>query len=564
MAYAKMAKKIGIVEEFESAFLNAMSNATEEELKDLNLKVIFAGLEYSKENLKNAMAFLTLYIEKYELQNTNHIFNAFLAFLYKEKMNQPSVQQNKASLQACELLFNKYLEYAKLLKMKEIPKEELKPKPEPEPVEEENDKKKDDKKKDKNAPVVDPEEEAKLQAERDAYGNPRIHSDYKPPVLNQIQTDLIWFDCINLFNSYCFYDISEKLLNFISEETKNQISFKLEQARIYLFRKNYEKVENLCSEIIKEDSYNYDAYILLGNSLYYQEKYQESIDSFIKSIRYKPQKKQFDLEMLTKLGKIYINQKEWFDAKVIFTNILKICPNFSFAWKFLGLTLTKLGEFEEAEKALSKANLFDVENASIWANMIIFCLNTGKIKQAVECLNELNRVNYSDEKSLEEIAEMFFNLNEFEISANVYKKIIKINYNRTDIILKIADIYFNHLLDKKNEALEFLKNNMNLVDEDKKKEIEDAYNKYNKEMECLLTGENDNNENDNNEQHENKMETEEFNIDESQIKKNADFMEDEEEKHENKNENEEEKNENKNENEEEKKEEMILEPEEKP
>ena len=323
MAYAKMAKKIGIVEEFESAFLNAMSNATEEELKDLNLKVIFAGLEYSKENLKNAMAFLTLYIEKYELQNTNHIFNAFLAFLYKEKMNQPSIQQNKASLQACELLFNKYLEYAKLLKMKEIPKEELKPKPEPEPVEEENDKKKDDKKKDKNAPVVDPEEEAKLQAERDAYGNPRIHSDYKPPVLNQIQTDLIWFDCINLFNSYCFYDISEKLLNFISEETKNQISFKLEQARIYLFRKNYEKVENLCSEIIKEDSYNYDAYILLGNSLYYQEKYQESIDSFIKSIRYKPQKKQFDLEMLTKLGKIYINQKEWFDAKVIFTNILR-------------------------------------------------------------------------------------------------------------------------------------------------------------------------------------------------------------------------------------------------
>ena len=564
MAYAKMAKKIGIVEEFESGFLNAMSNATEEELKDLNLKVIFAGLEYSKENLKNAMAFLTLYIEKYELQNTNHIFNAFLAFLYKEKMNQPSVQQNKASLQACELLFNKYLEYAKLLKMKEIPKEELKPKPEPEPVEEENDKKKDDKKKDKNAPVVDPEEEAKLQAERDAYGNPRIHSDYKPPVLNQIQTDLIWFDCINLFNSYCFYDISEKLLNFISEETKNQISFKLEQARIYLFRKNYEKVENLCSEIIKEDSYNYDAYILLGNSLYYQEKYQESIDSFIKSIRYKPQKKQFDLEMLTKLGKIYINQKEWFDAKVIFTNILKICPNFSFAWKFLGLTLTKLGEFEEAEKALSKANLFDVENASIWANMIIFCLNTGKIKQAVECLNELNRVNYSDEKSLEEIAEMFFNLNEFEISANVYKKIIKINYNRTDIYLKIADIYFNHLLDKKYEALEFLKNNMNLVDEEKKKEIEDAYNKYNKEMECLLTGENDNNENDNNEQHENKMETEEFNIDESQIKKNADFMEDEEEKHENKNENEEEKNENKNENEEEKKEEMILEPEEKP
>ena len=41
-----------------------MSNATEEELKDLNLKIIYAGLEYSKENLKNAISFLNLYIKK--------------------------------------------------------------------------------------------------------------------------------------------------------------------------------------------------------------------------------------------------------------------------------------------------------------------------------------------------------------------------------------------------------------------------------------------------------------------------------------------------------------------
>ena len=64
-----------------------MSNATEEELKDLNLKFIYAGLEYSKENLKNAISFLNLNIKKNELKNTNVIFNAFLAFLYKEKIN---------------------------------------------------------------------------------------------------------------------------------------------------------------------------------------------------------------------------------------------------------------------------------------------------------------------------------------------------------------------------------------------------------------------------------------------------------------------------------------------
>ena len=103
IAYAKMAKKIRNSVEFEHGFLNAMSNATEEELKDLNLKVIYAGLEYSKENLKNAISFLNLYIKKKELKNTNVIFNAFLAFLYKEKINILSTQQNKAIIQNNEL-----------------------------------------------------------------------------------------------------------------------------------------------------------------------------------------------------------------------------------------------------------------------------------------------------------------------------------------------------------------------------------------------------------------------------------------------------------------------------
>ena len=87
IVYAKMAKKIRNSVEFELGFLKAMSNATEEELKDLNLKFFYVGLEYSKENLKKAISFLNLYIKKNQLKNTNVIFNAFLAFLYKEKIN---------------------------------------------------------------------------------------------------------------------------------------------------------------------------------------------------------------------------------------------------------------------------------------------------------------------------------------------------------------------------------------------------------------------------------------------------------------------------------------------
>ena len=54
-------------------------------------------------------------------------------------------------------------------------------------------------------------------------------------------------------------------------------------------------------------------------------------------------------------------------------------------------------------------------------------------------------------------------MNEYEISANVYKKIISINNNRSDAYLKVADIYFNHLLGKKQEALDFLNNGLKSV-----------------------------------------------------------------------------------------------------
>ena len=320
-------------------------------------------------------------------------------------------------------------------------------------------------------------------------GNPRLHPEFKKPVLNNAQLDSIWFETALLFNRYNFYEISEKLLENTTEETKQTIEFKNEQAKVLLFRKDYEKVIELCNDIIKQKKLSYNTYIIKGHALYYLNRYKEAQETYIKAIRFKPQEINFDIEMLVKLGLIYIKEEKWYDAKVIFKQIIKYDQEASYAWRYLGYSLTQLAEFEEAEKALMKANILDVENPLIWAYLTIFDLNNGKKYQALECFNELNKVNYNDVKIMKQIAKLFYDLEEYEISKNIYLKIKDQEKTDGDCYLKIAKI-FNEKLSQRQEALNILKEGLDKVmDDNYHQDIEKLIKDIEQEEQDLFIGE---------------------------------------------------------------------------
>ena len=199
--------------------------------------------------------------------------------------------------------------------------------------------------------------------------------------------------------------------------------------------------------------------------------------------------------MLVKLGLIYIKEEKWYDSKVIFKQIIKFDPEASYAWRYLGYSLTQLGEFEDAEKALMKANILDVENPLIWAYLAIFDLNNGKKYQALECFNELNKVNYNDINIMKQIAKLFYDMEEYEIAKNIYLKIKDQEKTDGDCYIKIAKIY-DEKLDQKKEALKILKEGLDKVmDDAAHQEIELLIKKIEKEELDLILGVNDNKEN---------------------------------------------------------------------
>ena len=142
-----------------------------------------------------------------------------------------------------------------------------------------------------------------------------------------------------------------------------------------------------------------------------------------------------------------------------------------------------------------KANMLDIENPLIWAYLTIFNLNNGKKNQALECFNELCKVNYNDVKIMKQIANLFYDMDEYEITINIYKLIKEQEKTDGDCYLKIAKIY-DEKLDQKKEALKILKEGLDKVlDDSSHQEIELLIKKIEKEELDLILGINDNKEN---------------------------------------------------------------------
>ena len=407
---------INIIDENEQIALQGTQSTINSQKNDkFNFSILYSSIKYLKGRMKDAIDIILNLINKYKLNKTNCPLNAFLAFLYHEIGNN--------------LLFTKHYEAAKRFKMIELGIDLRKPK-----------------------------------------FNPKVKTKYKSPSLTNEQCNTIWYNLISFFNEHEFCEISDKLLQFIDEEGKNTIEFKLAKSKICLFFKKNDEVISLCDEILKKDDKNYLAWVLRGHAYYFKNNLFDSEESYIKGIKYKERKTKFDIKMLTRLGIIYIRRKTWNDAKVVFLHILKDSVYHSFAWRYLGLALTNLKEYDSAEEALNEAILLDIENPLTWAYLTMFCINVGRREQALASLNELIKMKFTQIEITSEIALLFYKNNDFNIAANLYKRIINFDKTYIDAQVKLAEIYFMKFDEpKKKEAIEILKNSLQYATDEKEK-----------------------------------------------------------------------------------------------
>ena len=100
----------------------------------------------------------------------------------------------------------------------------------------------------------------------------------------------------------------------------------------------------------------------------------------------------------------------------------------------------------------------------------MFCIKVGRREQALACLNELIKMRFSNIEITSEIALLFYKNNDFNIAANLYKRIINLDKTYIDAQVKLAEIYFMKFDEpKKKEAIEILKNCLQYAQDEKEK-----------------------------------------------------------------------------------------------
>ena len=427
--FSILSKKMGNLIQTEQGIMHCLKIVEENELNNkregksnyqqkierINFSILLSSIKYLKGRMKDAIDIITNLITEYTLEKTNYMLNSFLAFLYHESGKNIS--------------FIKHYEAAKRFKMIEIGIDLRKPK-----------------------------------------YNPKIKTTYKNPSLTPEQCDEIWYYLINFLTKNEFCEVSEKLLQFINDEAKSSTEFKLAKSKISLFFRRNDEVIQLCDEILSKDDQNYNAWVLRGHAYYFKNNLFDSEESYIKAIKYKIKNTKFDIQMLTRLGIVYIRRKTWSDAKVVFLQILRDSVYHSFAWRYLGLALTNLEEYEAAEEALNEAILLDIENPLTWAYLTMFCIKVKRDEQALACLNELIKMKFNLIDITSEIASLFYKNNKIEIAANLYKRIINLDKTYIDAQVKLAEIYFmKYDESKRKEAIDILKNTLQYANEDEEK-----------------------------------------------------------------------------------------------
>lgn len=310
----------------------------------------------------------------------------------------------------------------------------------------------------------------------------KIKQDVKKPALSDDQFDQIIFTMCAFFNDYHFYEVSERLLEFINNTST--VRSGLERAKVLLFKNDYEGVIELTDEIVSNEKTHYHAWILRGNAYYFKHNLFDSAESYVKAVRFKPDRNErYDIKMLYRLGITYIKRKMWKFAQETFLQILKENNGFSFAWLYLGIAYMRMEEFSKAEEALNEANLLDVENHKVWAYLTIFCLSIGRKYQALESFNELNKANFEDYEILEEIADLFEKAGEYIITADIYNRIIINNPQNIDIYIKLSELYYYKFDTKKKESVDILKNCLEMAEDERdKKRISDFIELINNQL----------------------------------------------------------------------------------
>ena len=92
------------------------------------------------------------------------------------------------------------------------------------------------------------------------------------------------------------------------------------------------------------------------------------------------------------LGLVYLNTEQYASAFHYFSSAISLKPDFSNSYMYLGITLSKLGDFDNSCGAFKRAIDLDSNDCTVYLNYAIILYNNGHPQRANEIFMESEKI----------------------------------------------------------------------------------------------------------------------------------------------------------------------------
>ncbi|XP_063286834.1 cilia- and flagella-associated protein 70 [Pelobates fuscus] len=180
--------------------------------------------------------------------------------------------------------------------------------------------------------------------------------------------------------------------------------YRLLRAQMHLQRKEVEEAKENLDAALQVDYQCPDVWAFLGHLHIQTGNRSDARDCYEHTLNLVDDASEMHPVFL-RLGSIYLEEGEYEKAKNTYLMACKRSPT-CLSWLGVGIACYRLDEMEEAEGALSEANVLNNHNPEVWGYLALICLKTGKQQEAEQCYKYTSKLNLQNTSLLAEIRQL--------------------------------------------------------------------------------------------------------------------------------------------------------------
>ena len=175
-------------------------------------------------------------------------------------------------------------------------------------------------------------------------------------------------------------------------------------SRLHARQGNHQLASEAISKAIALDIENAESWAVSGHLAHSSGDVNTMRDCYERTIAFVTDASRMHT-ILLRLGAVYLDEEKYLKAKQTYL----MASKYAFTcrtWLGVGMSCYRLGELDEAEEALSEANVLNNTNPVVWGFLALVTMRTHRKLEAEQCFKFATKLGLSDEKLLNEIEQL--------------------------------------------------------------------------------------------------------------------------------------------------------------